>query len=184
MSQPSIIFCGGSFTPLSVYQPILDAVSKEGHEIQGIPLLTVSSSSGKGDDGPAPSMYEDAEVIAQEASRLADQGKDVILIGHSYSGVPITQSTKDLSKVERRAQGKSGGIAQLAYMTCLVPALGQSALDVLSVLPADKQPPTTIDVCLLQTFENRINLISNTNVGKWLGDDGESRGKRAAHHAR
>jgi pimeloyl-ACP methyl ester carboxylesterase len=92
-------------------------------------------------------MYDDAALIAKVAEELADQGKDVILIGHSYGGVPISQSPKGLVKEERKAQGKPGGIVRLAYMTCLVPTIGQSAQDVLNTIPdREKSVSMAIDV--------------------------------------
>jgi hypothetical protein len=146
MSKPSILFFPGSFVLVSLYQPIFDAVSEAGYEIKGIHPPSVGPSSRQGRDGPAPSMYDDAAMVAQEAERLADQGKDVIIIAHSYGGVPVSQAPRGLGKDERKAQGKPGGVVRLAYMTCLVPAIGKSAMDVLSSMPESKPPSTSIDV--------------------------------------
>jgi pimeloyl-ACP methyl ester carboxylesterase len=149
MSKPTIIFIPGSFSLLSTYQSLFDGVSKEDYEIKGIHIPTVGPSSAQGRDGPAPSMYDDATVIAQEAEKLADQGKDVILMGHSYAGVPMSQCTEGLGKEERKAQGKPGGIVGLAYIACLVPAFGQSAGSLLSRFPDEKRPPASVDVGIL-----------------------------------
>ncbi|KAI1624495.1 Alpha/beta hydrolase fold-1 [Exophiala viscosa] len=145
MSKPSILFIPGSYVLLPAYQHLLDAVSRAGYEIQGIHLPTIGLNSRQGRDGPAPSTYDDAAVIAQEAEKLADQGKDVVLMGHSYAGIPMSQSTKGLGKDERKAQGKLGGIVHLAYISCLVPAVGQSAGSLLSRCPDNKRPHVSID---------------------------------------
>ncbi|KAH8705739.1 Alpha/Beta hydrolase protein [Talaromyces proteolyticus] len=145
MSKPSIIFIPGSYTLLSDYQPLFDAVSKEGYEINGIHPPTVGSGRRQGRDGLAPSMYDDAEAIAEEAEKLANQGKDVILMGHSYAGVPMSQSVKGLGKEQRKALGKPGGIVRLAYIACLVPAIGNSAESLLSRFPEPKRPRLSID---------------------------------------
>lgn len=158
MSKPSIIFIPGSYILLPVYQPLLDAISTAGYEIRGIHPPTVGVSSRQGRDGPARSMYEDAAVISQEAEKLADQGKDVILMGHSYAGIPMSQSTEGLGKKERKAQGKPGGIVHLAYIACLVPALGDSAASLLGRFPDEKRPPVSIDVCNLN--DRQFYLVS------------------------
>ncbi|KAK5943066.1 hypothetical protein PMZ80_004071 [Knufia obscura] len=145
MSKPIILFIPGAYVLLPVYQPLFDAVSNAGYEIKGIHPPTVGLSSRQGRDGPAPSMYDDAAVIAQEVERLADQGKNVILMGHSYAGVSMSQSTKGLGKEERKAQGKPGGIVQLAYIACLVPAVGESAASLIGSLEGVKYPPVTIE---------------------------------------
>jgi hypothetical protein len=72
-------------------------------------------------------MADDAASIAAEIEKEADAGKDVIVVAHSYGGVPASQSVKDLVKSKREAQGKKGGVVRLAYMTALVPAEGGAA---------------------------------------------------------
>lgn len=51
----------------------------------------------------------------------------MILISHSYGGIPTTESTKGASKIERESQGKKGGIVHIGYMTSIVPAVGESS---------------------------------------------------------
>lgn len=80
-------------------------------------------------------MYDDAKFIASEVEKLADAGKDVILIGHSYAGIPVSESARGLSKEERKEQGKPGGLVNLAYLTCLVPPVGGNAISLLSEAP-------------------------------------------------
>jgi surfactin synthase thioesterase subunit len=91
-------------------------------------------------------MYDDADFIAQEITKLADQGKDVVLIGHSYGGVPVSQCGEGLSAEARAKQGKKGGLVRLAYMTCLVPALGQNARDILAGAPDEDKVDMKVDV--------------------------------------
>ncbi len=73
--------------------------------------------------------------IAREIVRLADNGKDVVIVSHSYEGVPAMESIKGLTKDERRAQGKKGCVVRLAYTTALVAAVGVPASEVLWDVP-------------------------------------------------
>ncbi|OAP63370.1 hypothetical protein AYL99_02597 [Fonsecaea erecta] len=146
MSKPSLLLIPGSFALPEFYDPIIDAVAAKGYEIKGLHKPSVGLASGQGREGVAPpSMYDDAAFIAKEAEKLADQGKDVILLGHSYGGVPLTESTKGLSKEERQKQGKPGGIVNLAYMTALVPAVGQAAMSVLADVPKQQRLDLKVD---------------------------------------
>ncbi|KAJ9605228.1 hypothetical protein H2200_010618 [Cladophialophora chaetospira] len=145
MTKPSIIFVPGSFNLPSEYKVVFDGVSEAGYEIKGIHLPTVGAGPRQGRDGPAPSMYDDAAFIAQEIEELADQGKDVVVIGHSYAGVPMSQCSKGLDKEERKAHNKPGGIVRLAYIACLVPALGESAQDVISTGPKERRIAMAVD---------------------------------------
>lgn len=146
MSKPSIIFVPGSYNLISEYIPIIDAVAVVGYEVIPISLPTIGPRSRQGRDSPAPSMYEDAAAIATEIEKLADQGKDVILVGHSYAGIPISQSTKGLDKSARKADGKRGGVAHLAYIASLLPGLGGSAASLLSRFPDTDRPAVSVNV--------------------------------------
>ena len=104
-------------------------------------------AAGQGREG-LPDMYDDAAFVAKEIEKHADQGKDIILLAHSYGGIPATESVKGFSKAERAKQGKAGGVAEIAYMTCLVAEEGKTAVDVLAAMPDDNHTKPEIDVSL------------------------------------
>jgi hypothetical protein len=147
MSKPSILLIPGSFALPSFYDNIVDAVAAKGYEIKALHNPSSGIAPNEGREGAPPTMYDDAANIAKEAEKLADEGKDVILVAHSYGGIPTSQSTKGLEKEERQAQGKKGGIVRIAYMTCLVPPVGGSAGSVLAGVPEDQKIDLKIDVC-------------------------------------
>jgi len=144
MSKPSILLVTGSFALPEFYDPFIDAVAAKGYEIRGLHSPSVGLKVGPIESAP-PSMYDDAAMIAKETEKLADEGKDVIILAHSYGGVPATESTKGLGKEERQKQCKKGGIVKLAYMTALVPAVGAAAAGELADVPEDQRSELTID---------------------------------------
>lgn len=147
MSPPIVVLVPGSFALPEFYDELFSVVRADGVEIKGLHKPSVGLSAGEGrPDIPPPTMYDDAAHIAGEVEKLADQGREVILLGHSYGGVPVSESTKGLSKKERQTQGKKGGLIALGYLTCLVPEVGASALDVLSHVPDDSKTPMNIGV--------------------------------------
>lgn len=161
MSKPSIIFVPGSFGLPEFYDPVINAVAAKGYEIRALHYPSVGLRTGEGREGVPPTMYDDAAFIAAQTEKLADEGKDVVLIAHSYGGIPATESTKGLSKEERLKQGKKGGLVQLAYMTCLVPAVGQSAAVVLADVPDEQKLDLKMDVSTL-SFPDYPNSSTNT----------------------
>lgn len=146
MSKPSILLVPGSFGRPEFYDPIMDAVKSNGYAIRGLHLPSVAPETGP--VGLPPSMYDDAAFIAAEIEKLADEGEDVVLVAHSYGGVPATESLKGLSKEERAKAGKKGGVVRLAYLTCLVPAVGSNSASVLADVPEDTRLELKIDVSL------------------------------------
>ncbi len=124
MPKPSILLAPHSCGLPEFYDLVFDAVRSEGYDIRGLHLSSSGLTALKGRPGKPPTMYNDADYIAIEVEKLADDGKDVVLIGHSYSGIPVSQCSKGLSKEERRQQGKPGGLVNLAFLSCPVPPLG------------------------------------------------------------
>ncbi|KAI1089670.1 alpha/beta-hydrolase [Rostrohypoxylon terebratum] len=144
MAKPSILLIPGSFAIPELYHNIFDIIAAKGYFIKGLHLPSVAWKDGP--RGAPPTLYDDAAFIAKEVADLADEGKDVVLIGHSYGGIPVSQSTKGLTKAERQKQGKKGGIVRLAYMTALVPPLGSSSVDMLSKVPEENRVEFGTDV--------------------------------------
>ncbi len=47
---------------------------------------------------------------------LLEEGKDMLLVMHSYGGCPGSAAAKGLSKKERTATGRSGGVIGLVFL--------------------------------------------------------------------
>ncbi|KAG0650850.1 hypothetical protein D0Z07_2325 [Hyphodiscus hymeniophilus] len=170
MSKPSILLITGSFASPELYDDVVNPVAAKGYEIRALHSPSVGLSAGTARDGDPPTMYEDAAFIAKETEKLADEGKDVVLIAHSYGGVPTTQSTKGLAKEEREKEGKKGGVVRIAYMTCLVPEVGLSAASVLQNVPEEHKINLPIDVRCLPTLYPLVPLTREQENG-WMYHD-------------
>jgi hypothetical protein len=143
MAKPVIVLVPGAFCPAHMYDMIVSGAAEKGVQVDALDMPSVGPR-----DGPLPTMYDDAAFIASHVTRLADSGKDVILLAHSYGGVPTTQSTKGLTKKERAANGKKGGIVRLAYMTAVIGDVGDSAGSVLANRPEEAKTKSVPDVSL------------------------------------
>lgn len=131
-SKPYIIIVPGSFSPPHFYSKIVDELSSHGYETTAIHLPSI----GRRDPTPPATMADDAAYIQSVTSKLADEGKEIIMVTHSYGGICGTESLKGLAKADREAAGKKGGISRVLYVTSLVPSVGQS----LKGLMGDFQP--------------------------------------------
>ncbi|KAJ5287688.1 Alpha/Beta hydrolase protein [Penicillium angulare] len=59
---------------------------------------------------------------------LNEEGKDVVIIAHSYGGVVAGGAAKELSKETRRAQGQGTGVVGLIYVVGNITLEGESLL--------------------------------------------------------
>lgn len=118
---PSLLLVPGSAVPASFYDNFISVIQSLGLSAKAVSHVTVGR---RAPGEPLAHMYDDAAAVAAEARKLADEGKHVVLLGHSYGGMVISQCTKGLSVREREAEGKAGGVVRLIYLTAIVPKLG------------------------------------------------------------
>ncbi|KAL8688713.1 MAG: hypothetical protein Q9218_005447 [Villophora microphyllina] len=134
---PSIVLIPGAFH----LQPALDLLSEElkssGFSTQSFRLVTV--------DQPKLSIQDDAAALATKVllPLIEQQGKDVVLYLHSYAGFPGSTAIKGLSKAERLATGKPGGILGLIYQSAFIPLEGDTLLQMIGGKYAPWQDPNT-----------------------------------------
>ena len=83
------------------------------------------------------SLEDDATFFRRLIERLSDRGEDVVLVAHSYGGVVGTECVKGVTKSERQAQGKKGGVVRIVYLTSHVPGVGHSLTDEIGEPPKE-----------------------------------------------
>ncbi|KAF1945015.1 alpha/beta-hydrolase [Clathrospora elynae] len=124
--QPTLVLVPGSFATTDMYEPLVAPLRAKGHTIHVLepPCYPASykTSSGK----PPPSMYDDAKFINTFVVELIEEGKEVVVLAHSYGGIPASESLKGVTKKEREQLGKKGGVVRIAYLAAIVPRIGQS----------------------------------------------------------
>lgn len=111
----TLVIVPGSFCPAKNYKNQIESLAKQGVQALAVDLPSI----GRRPEGAA-TMTDDAEAIAQVVEPLLDQGKEVVLLTHSYGGIPGTQSLKAISKKSREAQGKTGGVDTVIYLTSII----------------------------------------------------------------
>lgn len=82
MSQPTIVIVPGACQPPSLYVPFTKAL-----EAQSVPTVVVSLPSV----GASPGLKDfaaDVPLIRQIVTSLLDKEKDVVVLMHSYGGIP------------------------------------------------------------------------------------------------
>lgn len=129
-AKPTIVIVPGSFSPTSFYDTFISKLSAYGYNAVAVALPSVGGKT-------VTDMRDDAVAVRKVTSKLIDEGKNVVLVSHSYGGLPATESAEGLSKKEREASGETGGISALLYVTALLVAPGESLADVMGTEPAD-----------------------------------------------
>src|ERR1700754_298567 len=82
VTLPSLLIVPGAWHSPDHWRPLVD-------ELSGVDVHTVTLPSNGDDPAALRDMYADAEVIAQAAAAIDGP---VVVLAHSYGGIPTTQA--------------------------------------------------------------------------------------------
>jgi hypothetical protein len=137
MSKPTIVLVPGAWHQPAHYSALIGMLESASYEVVTEKLPSVDSSTPT-----QQSVPNDATFIEKHLLRpLVDQGKDILLLMHSYGGCPGADAAKGYSKKERTVAGKKGGIIGLVFMAAFLANEGDSLL---SKLPNQEYDPWVV----------------------------------------
>lgn len=109
-SKPVLIFIPGAWHTPEYFSDVVEKLESYGYECHALRLPSVG-----GDD--TTTVADDAAFIRKTTLPIIEAGKKVVLVMHSYGGVPGTESVKGgLAQKDREAIGRNGGVVGLVYL--------------------------------------------------------------------
>ncbi|EDN02759.1 predicted protein [Histoplasma mississippiense (nom. inval.)] len=180
MAKPTVVFVPGGFHTPAIFDPVLPFLHAAGYPTASVYLPSVGVSPG------IPDLSPDVEAVNLVVGGLVALGREVLLVAHSYGGVPSSEGLQGLSKQERQAQGLAGGVDPTALLPenpieafyhDLDPAVAkyyasllrrQSVGPFLSQITHEsyRQIPTS---CLLLSNDRAVSLARQKRVAKNAG---------------
>jgi pimeloyl-ACP methyl ester carboxylesterase len=134
--KPSVILLPGAWHLPIIYSAVESLLDKAGYtDVCSIAL----PSSGNGE---LP-LTRDPDIAAVRSAinpRLQD-GKDIILVAHSYSGSPASEALEGLPSAQTPTSGSSGRILGIVYLAAMIYPLGQPQPQ---PFPVDSFPPFSL----------------------------------------
>lgn len=136
----AVIICTGSYHTPAPYEPFRQSLEGRGFEAYcpqrptcDLSLLNVGDVSHPDfDSGPPvegyPTDSDDVEVVNQLLEKLiVQEGKDVIMLGHSSGGLIASQAAvPQLQYKSRHAKGQRGGVIGIFFENAFVIPVGES----------------------------------------------------------
>ncbi|QSS58346.1 hypothetical protein I7I51_07770 [Histoplasma capsulatum] len=110
MAKPTVVFVPGGFHTPAIFDPVLPFLHAAGYPTASVYLPSVGVSPG------IPDLSPDVEAVNLVVGGLVALGREVLLVAHSYGGVPSSEGLQGLSKQERQAQGLAGGVDPTALL--------------------------------------------------------------------
>ncbi|KEF51510.1 uncharacterized protein A1O9_12427 [Exophiala aquamarina CBS 119918] len=128
-AKPVIVFVPGAWHPPTVFEPVTKRLEAAGYETKGVHLASV------GAEVPLEDIEPDVKAIQSVIQSSADEGKDVLLVVHSYGGVVGSEAVQGLDKASREKAGKKGGVSHLYFCCAFALPEGVSLMDALQGKP-------------------------------------------------
>ncbi|CEI69284.1 hypothetical protein FVEN_g3967 [Fusarium venenatum] len=123
--KPVIAIVQGAWHRAIHYEAFAQLLTTKGFTV----LQPDNISSGNVDDIKGKTHMDDMEVIRKALQPSLDEGKQIVLICHSYGGIPGSAAVEGYQLHEREAKGLSGGIMHVVYVASFaLPVKGLSLL--------------------------------------------------------
>ena len=144
-SKPTVVIVPGGWHSSNAYESLASCFQKAGYPT----AITKVPSLNPQDPSVCDCLSDAASVREQLLPLLEDDGKDIIILCHSYGGIPAGGAAYGLSTSARKHQGKSGGVLGLIYLTAFVVPEDESLVNYLG----GKHPPYLLadNVCILKS---------------------------------
>lgn len=122
-SKPVIVLVPGAWHSPDCFRLLTRELEAAGYEIKASTHATVGAAT------PTQDFWPDVENIQQVLKPLAEQGKDILLLVHSYGGVVGSQAVQGYLKSEREKAGKKGGVSHIYFCCAFALPEGTSLMD-------------------------------------------------------
>lgn len=124
--KPIIVLVHGAWQTAAQWQPLAERLVANGFTV----VQPQNASSGTDVAAIRGKTYQDdVEVIRSAFEPHLAAGKEIVVVCHSYGGVPASAAAEGYQLHERRALGLSGGIRHVVYLAAFAfPAKGLSLL--------------------------------------------------------
>lgn len=115
-SKPTVALVPGAWHTPVHFDILISFLDAEGYPTVSKQLPSVDTATPATTTSEGDSQF----IIDQVLTPLLDDGKDVVLVAHSYGGCPAGAAANGLSKAERTAAGKKGGIIGLIWIAAYI----------------------------------------------------------------
>lgn len=124
--KPVILFVHGAWQTASQWQPLAQGLTSIGYNVS----QPQSPSSGTDIAALRGKTYrDDVSVIHSAMEPYLEAGREIVIVSHSYGGIPASAAVEGNQVHERRARGLSGGIKHIVYLAAFaLPAKNTSLL--------------------------------------------------------
>lgn len=126
-SKPTFVLVPGAWHSPSHFSHLIARLHEAGYPTVSLNLPSIDSEEPKKIEAATDVAFVREEMLLP----LLEDEKDVVLVMHSYGGLPGGAAAKGLSKSERESQGLPGGVIGLVFLAAFLAREGDSLVSAL-----------------------------------------------------
>lgn len=135
---PTFVLVPGIMHTPAHFQLLEAALKSKGFDSVSVSLPNIGAGA------PSAAPGDDAKAVRKIIQQLVEHdGRDVVLICHSFGGVPGCQAVNGFEKDVRAGRGEAGGITRVVFLNAFIVKEGESSLDAL--IRTGQAPPPWIE---------------------------------------
>ncbi|KAJ5768292.1 hypothetical protein N7533_000875 [Penicillium manginii] len=124
MGKPTFVFSLGAWVVPSVFDATRSHLESLGFS------TACPAHPSIGAEPPSMTLEDDVQSLRGVLTAYVDEGRDVIVVAHSYGGVVASSAVEGLTKTARTAD-ESSGVTKVIYLAAFALDKGQSLLGIL-----------------------------------------------------
>lgn len=127
MTKPQIVLVPGAWHTPQCFDLITEKLEAHGYSVHSVHMPAVGR-----DDSPPPDLEEDYAALRQVVKEAIGEGNDVVVVPHSWAGIPVTGGLSGFSKERRKEQSLTGGVVKTAHISTFIIQEGTSMADLVT----------------------------------------------------
>lgn len=129
-SKPLIVLVHGSWHQPSCFAKLQGILEKQGYEV----LCPTLPTNSKDHSNPGATHLTDVTALHEQILPYFDQGKEAVIVGHSYGAIPAMVCVEGHSVEERAAKGMKGGFRAIVFLSGFAfPVRGMKLMEAMDV---------------------------------------------------
>jgi hypothetical protein len=135
--KPVIIIVHGAWHRPLHYINVVSSLKDLGYTVE-IPAL---ATSGWEETVTEKTLDDDVDIIRRSMMPHLEAGEEIVMVCHSFGGIPGTDSVVGESVQERKAKGLEGGIKAVVFIAAFAsPQGGLSLFDIVGIKDESQIP--------------------------------------------
>ncbi|KAK7419581.1 hypothetical protein QQZ08_010794 [Neonectria magnoliae] len=124
--KPVFLLVTGAWHPPQCYEPLQTDFTALGYE------CVIPQMPSMGHDKNGVTWQADKAKVVEAATPYFEAGREVVLVAHSYGGIPASAATEGQGIGERARKGKKGGFKSIIFVAAFaIPVKGSDLLSTL-----------------------------------------------------